>query len=324
MARKVWNYSMFSNVNGGSDVLAKLRTFALANGWTAPYYETSVSWASDGDGTYSFAHAGDEDHLELRSNGYGGQTMIFRFRNDPQDAQSDHLFCMAIDPANGTVNESSSTRPDHQNDMNYTTDEWNTIPNSSFPELVIVGDETFIAVHMRVTTLLTLTFAFGTYELLPGEQSTDDLIFWWNGCTTSAGNWYDYTTPGGVQYASFYTPLYAIAYNYYLDGTFYDNGRLKPFLRFPSYDGAAATFYWMDLRTRIAANNFSGFRTFISIPVAVINASSVWRVIGHFPFYYIPWGGLDWGEIIYRGSEQYLALPVMWFNQKYGIAYRVA
>jgi len=322
MARKVWNYSKFSNVNGGSDVLAKLRTFAVAQGWASTYYETNVIWDADGDGTYSFAHSGDEDHCELTSSGYGNQEFIWRGSVDPYDAQSDRLFSMMIDPAYPNVDESDSTNPIKQHDMNYSSHEWNSIPNFSFPEMLVIGDETLIVCHLRVSSTLSVCFAFGCYELLEGEYNTDN-IFWWPSQNQYAGVWYNWVWDDSNR-SNRFTPFSVFNYNYYIDQGFSSTAKLRPMLTLPSSDQDDPTVYWQELLTKIAVNNFSGYRNFVSIPVLRKSLTDVWVVIGHLPFYFIPWPGLVWGELIDRGNEQYIVVPTMWTHQKYGCAYRVA
>lgn len=322
MARKVWStYSKFTNVAGAADVLSKLKTFCEANGWTTGYYAASVDWASDGDGTYSFAHAGDETHWQTYSNGYGNQDIYTRFKLDPWDAQSDNLNMGAINPADGSVNENISTEPYDQNNINYVSVDPINLPNASFPEMCIIGDDKTIIVICRVTTILTITFGFGNIDLLSGEQGREDNIFWWFPQQITSPEWYERTSP--ITTGSLYSPLMHVLRNYVVEGAY----QLTDSARNMSIVGPTGilSHYWANRAEIAAMNSFSGFRTMVSVPVLVKNqTTSVWRVIGHLPYYIIPWSGLTWGQTITRGAETYMVFPMVWSTTNYGCAYRIA
>lgn len=321
MARTIYtNYSKFTNVVGAKDVLAKIRTFAIANGWVSNYYHTSVRWLADGDGTYSYAHAGDDDVLELESSGYGGMTLVYRFKAYNYDGVSDRLEVYGIDPNNTTINESSPTEPQQQNDFNYITQYYNSMPNSSFPEMCVIGNANIIGVHFRYNTIFCTFLAFGTPELIPEEQGETEFNFIWLTSNTTGTNWSVVSGPGDA--AAWYTPFQNSNRNYYMDSAY--NYVDQSFAQIVVNYNEAWTDRWTQRQDLLAVNAFSGYRTLVSVPWFRKNQSTnVWRCVGHCPVYYLKWPGLTWGEVITRGVEQYLVFPMLFTTQSNGVAWRI-
>ena len=79
------NYAHHSAVTDSKDFLSKLRTFAVAQGWTGSDYHTSVTWDS---GWIS----GDGDFLQLVSSCYGScDKAVYRFYAYNDDTDHDIL-----------------------------------------------------------------------------------------------------------------------------------------------------------------------------------------------------------------------------------------
>lgn len=321
MSRTIYtNYSKFTNINGASDVLAKLRTFALANGWAEEYYHTNVEWASDGDGTYSYGHAGDNDVLGLTSTGYGNMNLVVRFKAYNYDGSSDRIDMYMIDPNNATINYATATEPITQNDINYSTQYFNSMPNSSFPEMCIIGNASVIYLHMRYNTIFCPSFGFGVPELIPAEQAEDEFNWVWVQGTTLQEDWYDVADKADCN--NYFTPFECNARNYYMDGAYTLVQTAGPQIAINFNE--VFRDWWSQRHDLIATNAFSGFRTLVSVPWFRKNSSTnVWRCVGHMPCYYVVWGGLTWGEIITRGSEQYLVFPTLFTTGDYGVAWRI-
>jgi hypothetical protein len=320
MARTVYSYQKYTNVVGGKDVLSKLRTFAVAQGWTSEYYHTSVEWASDGDGTYSFGHVSDEDHCSLYSDGYGNQDLRYRFKVANYDAQSDRINCYGIDPNYPNVDDTISTEPHLQNDWIATADyPWMSVPASTFPEMILVGNDKFISVSMLVSTVLVLHFAIGTIELIPEEQSDTEYHYCWPTQSDSGGQWYNLTAANGY----WFSPLYVDSL--WLDGARTSGGTNHAYMLRFSSAGTAYTRNWTRLDEVVALNSFSGYRTLVSNPCFRRNTSTgVWRMIGHTPNYFLKWSGLAFGDIITRGSEEYIVVPTLFTNSPTGCAFLVS
>lgn len=320
MAREIYSYSKFTNVNGGSDVLSKLRTFALAQGWSVGYWHQNSIWSSDGDGTYSFAHAGSEDNLELRSNGYGLQNLVYRFRKSNNDALADWINMSMIDPNNDTINDTLSTAPYLQNRENWTSQVYCSMPASSFPEMCLIGNDKVIYVHNRYNSIFCPSWGFGTPELIPEEGAVEDEFNWYWIQNLTGTDWDQITSPALA--ASWFGPFSNFTRNYYMNGQ--SNLYEESFTTmFPNYL-ENWTDKWSQRQHLIMPNGFSGYRNIVSVPWFRENMSTgVFRCMGHSPIYYIPWAGLTWGELITRGSESYIVFPHLWTTSLYGVAWRV-
>lgn len=324
MSRTIYSaYSKFTNVNGTADMLAKLYAFAIANGWTAQYYEVDKSWQYDGDGTYSWQANAGIVNLSLKSTGYGSQDHCYRWRVNPLNAQAEYLYQYGIKPGLNAVDENVSTDPLTVSNFNYTSNyTWVTFPSSTFPEMVVIGNAKYIAVHCRVSSLFTISFSFGTPELLPAEQSETQFNFHWPAGDRYCEMWYDMASPSDTE-GDWHTPCQIWHRNYWIDSQSNVVGTIYSMLAYS--DNCVASNHWPTRNELVGVNSFSGFRTLVAIPLFRKHpTTAVYRHVGHVPFYYIAWGGLTWGEVINRGTEEYLVFPVMFDNEVIGIAYRVA
>jgi len=67
------------NVADEQELLNRLQLFLASQGWTINHHIENQNWVHLGGGVYGFA-AGDEFFLDVSSNGYGNQTLHYRFR----------------------------------------------------------------------------------------------------------------------------------------------------------------------------------------------------------------------------------------------------
>ena len=221
MERVTYEYQKFTSVNGGDSILNKIYAFAIANGWTATYYEQNKSWDDEAvPGTYTWGTEGDlEDHLELVSNGYGSQVLRFRFRNVIQSGTENRLYMRAIDPNYPSLDDTVSTYPEQQNSWIYTSDySYLSVPASTFPEMAIVGNDKIIMVFMFVNSFISLMFAFGSYELIPEYQDTTELQMQFNFYDISGGSWYELSDPNYTYINYWYPVFYQGSYHTWWEG----------------------------------------------------------------------------------------------------------
>lgn len=330
MSKPEYTYQKFTNVNGGNDILSKLYTFAVAQGWTATYYETGKAWREDsGDpGTYIFSATEGgtlEDHLQLVSSGYGSQNLVYRFRVENYSINDDRVHFSAIDPTNSAIDDTIATQPDDQENWQNYNYSYISTPNSTFPEMILVGNSKVIMVFLRVTSFVSLMFAFGTYELVPEWRDTDELNIHYAPANASGYPWTNLTNPdytGISYYYGIFSQNYTEAWweGAATAGGLYRN--LYPANQI-QYNDIWNT-RWIDGEVLCAANGFSGFRTMVSSPVFVQNSSDdSWNHVGNLPVYRIKWNGLSYGEIITRGSDNYLCIPNFYTTSEFGAAIKV-
>ena len=104
------NFQFQDALTGIHDYLEKLKDFAQAQGWTVDNFIQNTQWAFD-TVDYQFI-SGTESFLQLSSNGYGSQNLVFRFRAENTGAVGDHEWLQMGAHKATTFDHSNSTHPD--------------------------------------------------------------------------------------------------------------------------------------------------------------------------------------------------------------------
>lgn len=314
------NHQIHYNVSSHKDVLAKIRNFALARGWTSDHYETGVQWANTGGGYYDWI-AGNEDFLQLWSDAHGSQNMVFRFRatGSGADPQEEILHLTGIEPARRALDHASSYHPVDRYSYTHSYSRRLSLSPGQMPCLWLFGDDQFIFAIIQMTAGLVQGLFFGTVELF----DTSDVLYLSllsQSPSTTLRKWYEAES----WLTAFRMPFYfwQDTYNIYWCNTGVGgSGTLRYNLRFTHEQ---AQGYFNKLDQAVAANNFSGKRTLIKPTVFMQRASdSLWYPVGTFPIYWIVYEGLQIGQTLTYGTEQYLCFPSIYSSAKYGIAARV-
>jgi hypothetical protein len=324
------NYQVHYNPTSHKDVLSKIRTFALARGWTSDKYVTSKDWLWDsGNSKYDWL-AGTTDFLQLYSNGYGTHELTFRFhwQGDGSDAQAEWGYLTGIKVGSRTPNDQSSIKPYIQDTYCGAYGYSDSFPSGAHVALWLFGNSKFIMVVDQVSSDTVLQFYFGTAELFQQAMSTFGFTRMAQWVVTPHHHWYtmkDYQTnfispwdggwninPGGG-YRQFWW-----------DGDECSADRVRMNFKFTSADGLTAQAF-NSLGRAVRANTFTGKRVLIKPTIfGKRRSDDVWMPIGTFPFYRIECSGLQIGEKVTYGTEEYLVFPNTFAGKKYGTAYRIA
>lgn len=336
-------YSRTASPSGLSDVIDKLATFANARGWTVEL-QAGRAWTEIGStGVYEWSVDSNEDFLEIQSNGYGSQDLIYRFRRVYIDSTEDTLWYKAIEPGT-SYSTGDSLHPCMQDAWNdgagYQTNFFKmSCPNITTPDVWFVGNDKFIAVHWKVAATYVPAFALGTIDLIPEFQDTDELNFFWPGQNfrdiVADRNWADAVTyplywwsPYGYQ--CFLSTYGGIPWFYHNGaGGSYDTV-MKNNVRYhqAAYDDdpgdpVGGKIYFNVLHHCAVYNSFSQKRTLVRQTNYLQQGGGTFVAIGHTPVYFINFEGLAPGDIINFSSEDYICFPAFFTNNVYGVAYKV-
>jgi len=299
--------------------LTRIREFLIANGWTEEEYVSGMEWLSDGDGTYSWQLGGDaETFLDMSSQGYNGlgnQDMRYRFwvTASGADPLAEYLYVSLVDPTDPEVDENVSTTPVLQKYVTYLrigipTGTGLTIHafdlNTGFP--------TFATFILQLTDYFNVLFAIGCPDLF---VTTDEVWGIWGASTALA---YYTITGHNLQtrqplakwnnYRGGNTGVWQS--NHYCGGTYGWSATNYGFIA--PYGGA------------VQLNAYAGRRSFIKpIYFCTDDNDQLWPV-GSYPWYYCRWPGLDLGETITYGGQQYVVFPDGFTSKDYGIGMRIA
>ncbi len=326
----ILDFETHTSVNGAKDLLARLRNFAIARGWTSVSYRTSVTWASIGGGQYGWI-AGDNDYLELFSSGYGSQSLRYRFKADPYDAQETHLLSGPIDPGYPNVETNTATSPELQHNWQSSGYRTISLPTSTFPQCWFFGNERYVLVVVKVSSNAVISFAFGTFDLLEELQGTAQAQCIWPGGTNTslalAGfKWYNLESYEGNWYSAMsWQPAAASAAKVvWWEGAAQDETYYRLNLKIVRNDAQPHAGNFTRLPYAVCFNSFANQRPIIVPTVFLRNSSGLYFPAGTLPVGYLVYQGLTMGETVRYATEEYLAFPNLLQTYKYGFAVRVA
>lgn len=187
---EVLNYSFQTLVESPQHFLTLLQGFAVDNGWTTIEKQNDVSWASQGGGTYGWS-SGNDNYLEIDSDGYGNQPLRYRIWTEYDDGDNTWLYVSGARPDNPEYDTSNSWTPGLQLARSWWCPESSTLPqyfvsrhsmpSGRIPSVWFWGDDKLIIVILQITAILYQSFAIGSPRLLDEFQSTTELQGLWLG-----------------------------------------------------------------------------------------------------------------------------------------------
>lgn len=322
------NYQVHYNPTSHKDVLSKFKAFALARGWAIDKYETSKDWLWDsGNSKYDWL-AGNSDFLQIYSNGYGSQNLVFRFHweGTGADAQSEWCYVTGVDPNERTPDDQSSTKPYLQDGYTGTYTNREGLPSGSHIALWLFGNDKFLIAVDQVSADIVLMWYTGTFELFHESMSTVALacVTQWN---LPMRPWYEaktyaqyFTSP----WDNWHTTIAAQYRKYWWDGNKVGGERFRPNIAFTYQDNLRTGLAFNSLSRVVRANNFTGKRVLLKpVYFGKRHADDLWMPVGTLPVYRIESAGLQIGENVKYGSEEYLVFPNTFPSRKYGTAFRI-
>jgi len=321
------NYQVHYNPTSHKDVLSKFRAFALARGWTIDKYVTSVDWAWDG-GKYDWL-AGNSDFLQIYSPGYGSQELVFRFHWNGlgADGQAEWVYMTGTRPGFRTPNDAISTRPYDQDEYNGSRMKQFSLSPGAHVALWLFGNDKHLIAVDQVSASIVIMWFVGTFELFQPTMSTVSMCRSTYVHTGSSAQYYWYRAE---EFPSLFISPWD---NWGTTATFYDQAFFDGESAIGSYVIPNVAFTYQDtIKTAgfnqqanaVRSNSFTGKRTLIKPTYfGRRNSDSVFMPIGTMPFYRIVSGGLQIGETVTYGSEEYLVFPNTFPSRKYGTAFRI-
>jgi len=332
------NYQAYSTPASGKEMLQNIAAKASAWGWTLGEDKTGADYGWVQTTGWSLA-AGDQRFLQLENGTISehSQQLCYRFVVDNDATYDDILKVSGIPYADKTYDINDAYDPCEQDHYNGRNTQGSadfrsaSIPDSSFNNMWIFGDEKFIAVVCQVDSDHVYSFAFGLPELIPEFKSRSDLMGVWIGGSTYQYKWSDMDS-SPTQFWPFCSPEHETAANGYDRYIYWDSaGRthtddyLHNFYLHndqPVYD----SMHWsstpgeglgmrMELGMRmISYNNFR----MVQKPAMFIRdtASSKFYMFGTLPVYHFPYSGLTIGEEVDWGGSTYIVFPI----QKQGVS----
>lgn len=313
------NYTYHASPTSHKDVLSKLRTFAVAQGWSSDEYLTNKGWSNGWI-------AGTADFLQLSTNGYGTQDAIVRFYFEGAgvDALCEPCRFRGTLPGKGTYNPTSATNAVDQ-DTYYSYGLFNMpqLPSGNHVGVWFFGNDKFIMCIDRVSTTTCVSWMFGIPELF----DTTDVFY---GIQTSAINgvsnpkYYNINTQPTYWNAP-WNEIFAASSTipYYYDGAGLTIGKVKlsSSISYSDTQGASAGF--TTLFPMLQKNVYSGKRVLIKPTIFGKLQSDLWKPVGTLPLYHLNYDGLTFGEQIVYGAETYICFPNCIQSRKYGVAFRI-
>jgi len=325
------NYSYHANPSSHHDVLAKLKTFAEANGWTSNYYNNQNKiWGATGSSPPYGWISGSESHLSLSSTGYGSNDLHMRFRCEAtgSDPSAEIWWMSGINPGTSTTPDgSSSTEPQLQNSYTSHLRQKIYLSPGTMSAVWFFGNARFVMIALAIDTSFMCFMHFGMPEMFK-TNSTNTFYrcntgHHWDSPTFS--KWYDAFT---------YPTRWRFPHEYKGNITYPSSWDVAAGNNHPTWhwstacnlqaEGQATPGYFNNCIGAIKLNPWTGKRTMIN-PVVFLQREidSVWFPVGYWPWFYTPFGGLGFGDTLTYGSEEYLVFPDYFSTRTNGIAFRV-
>lgn len=309
-------YETWNDLADGKAVLAKLKDFAVAQGWTNVEYQTSKAWTNLGGGVYGWA-AGSEDFLLLTSPGWGSQTLQFRMRVYPTSGDAlDNTF--EIQGHKGTTSyDTGSTHPLLKTATVWSINRpWHSLPSSTIPVTWLFGNDKFLMVVCKVDDEFCVFIPFGTFELVDPSETEADFLPW------------NVTAYGPTQ--RWYSHQISFPYDFSTADCIYYDGARKASTGGVNWTMSTSTNTYSGSKfdnygRAVLRNIYSAIRPIFKQKFYVQKTSdSRYRLLGSAWVYRIWTEGLQIGQKIKYGSDEYLVFPngrvLEWFM---GIAVRI-
>lgn len=176
----VLNYAHHQNVNGGIDTLDKVRTFAVAQGWTQEQWIDGYRWDTSSPFGFTVADA-NAGLLELSSNGYGSQTLECRMQIVYSSGRGVYYLNMGM--TDGTHwTDQQYPEPWAQNNKTYrlsesdgyTTEPAMHIGTATYDDLWIFGDDKWICAVLSMDGVYVQYFHFGSMHMFEDTPTQGD------------------------------------------------------------------------------------------------------------------------------------------------------
>lgn len=310
----VLNYRLVENVAGHHAFLSELKDFCEDYGWTVVRHLTNVQWKTTSPQSFI---AGTESFLEITSVGYGGQTLHFRFRmqNAGTDAQAEWLEKRGH--LGNTTLQAVSTHPvDQTGAWDTSGNKYLSIPTGTIPAVWFFGNSKFIFVVIKCDSTYCNFLSFGSLELIYGTGETEAQWSGYSNTTQTNRKWYDKNDE---------CPLDKAGSNIYYNGTNKNSSDSGWDFMFTTGNGITNGKFGT-YANMVVKNEYSDVRPLWKQMMWMKDTvDGLWFPLGFSPVYRIWHEGLQIGEKVTYGEDEYLTFPMCRLNERqYGIAIQIA
>lgn len=353
------NYVHYQNVNGAKQTIDYVRQFAVAQGWTQEYWLEDSYWDTSISGGYSdWLTWTGASYLVLSNTGYGTQSLVCRMAAYPVngDAFFNLRMCSSASPTINTGTGdvpymiNSYTDAPNNGDVTRGQTEMMHIGTATYDDLWIFGDGKWICAVLSMDGVFCQSFWFGSpimFEDNPSQgmgygvsyvKEYNNVHWWynWNGADEVGWPWWPMKRTLDDE-GWLCHPTMDFYYN--SRPAFDDNGSSSDVCHIyynvhywddPSAD-APSPFNdsnlfrdpILNLGQCLQANDWSGKRPMFRQTIFINDASNLVQPIGMLPNYLCRFSGLQIGQTLTYGSEEYLVFPIHSVNDIPGIAFRI-
>jgi len=315
-------YQKYNNPLSHKDVLEKIKIFGESCGWVCDY-QTGCAWGRQAGGEYGWVGNGSEDFLELHSTGYGTQDMRLRIKMTGTGTNPKTEF-MHVGLSPGIPYDPAvSKHPVDQNTINSSNRNHTSVPPGTVPALWIFGNSKYLLIIYQIAQDLILPFHFGTIDLF--EENTD---FY------TANSPYHNAHPYPKWYQMFQHPArwdspwarwdWGNAQAFWDNKVWGTSHVCSNVYVDPGTDLASRNGHFDRMRYAVAANRWTGKRPLIKPTVyGKRESDGMWEPVGAGPYYFLEFAGLNIGEHLVYGDQEYICFPVIFSTDRFGVAFRV-
>jgi hypothetical protein len=325
------NYAYHTSVTDSKDWLLKLRTFAVAQGWTGSDYRTSVEWSGGWV-------AGAGDFLQLVSTCYGScDKANYRFYASNLSTDRDQ-----VDHSAHTtdVYTNQPTSPLVQDRWSATTEYHGTsMPSTAqgIDKAWFFGGQEYIYAVCQYDDYVVPTWHLGTIDLYTEYQSRADCAFWGAPNYQNGSTFYWDLMDGGYWRAGLLPSWDTSSGNSHYDCVYFSGQEQNRTQEGASYtwwqqtdisgtpeqeEGGAYNWCKNVARTTGYSAKRIGFKVDFCAQDVAGGGDIV--PLGKTPFYVIPFDGLATGESITEAGKTYLCFPFRFTWHNLGFAFRIA
>lgn len=314
---QVLSYEVHTNVVDHHSFMLKLKNFCQTQGWTVQTWEPNKIWAFLGGGLYGWS-VGTEDFLEVRSVGFGAQTMQFRLRLEDTGTLNNRWLQLGAFYGTLAYDFTNATHPVTRAAGAITN--WNSyryfgLSSDAMPAVWFFGNEKVIFWVVKYDLTYAQISGFGSVELndtaetqgfWAGAIQNSNVYEWYDKQVIPACDWRDYC----VRWNS--TSLYSPTLINYSD-TF----------NIGKYSASSVAFF--SLGGNLLTNQYASIRPIFQQDIWVKDIDNKWLALGrHWPAR-IQHDGLKIGEELTYGTEKYLCFPFRVLDvDTSGYAFRIA
>lgn len=344
MYTDIMSYETHANVNGADDLLSKLYSFLNTRGWTIEYYGTDCAWVENpptsGNYEVQSAQGTGDNYLGIRSNasiGYTNQDLRYQFYTytHATEATNGVMEFRGIVPGQGAISTTTATPPWDQLSEWGASGNWHAFyyPSGTIPNVWFFGNDYFFAVEVQNTTTRGGNFAGGSPQLITEFQNTTQHALHLN-CACDYDAYYGYYhqwdpargNPHNAYGGYFNSSSEQVLYADNAARTAYYNVTLEYFHMNCNVNKSDDPYSdsWLNVMLP-SYESFSGRRTLVKPMYWTYDPNIPGNCPGgSLPVFATVTTGLNFGDTLTYGSQQYLAFPAPYRGYKYGYSYRIA